>query len=214
MLAELVATLRAAGAEIVDPVAVASLGRFGAAPGVVLSYEFKDGLDRYLAEPGRATPMKSLAEVIAFNEAHRDEEMPYFAQEIFLSSQARGPLTEKTYVEARETCVHLARAEGIDAAMDAAQLDALVMFTKGTATLTDVVNGEGGSGGSSSLAAVAGYPSVTVPATQTFGLPIGLSFVGRAWSEPRLLALAADFESRTHARRVPEFLPTADIDWK
>ena len=211
VLAELVAALRAAGAEVIDPVKIPTLGKFSAAQSEVLSFEFKDGINRYLAEPGRVTPMKSLADLIAFNEAHRTEEMPFFAQEIFLTAQAREPLTDKAYLEARTTCLQLSRTEGIDAAMEAGRLDALVMFTKGTATLTDLVNGEGGSGGSSSLAAVAGYPSVTVPAAQIFGLPVGLSFVGRAWSEAKLIALAADFESHTHARRAPEFLPTAVV---
>jgi amidase len=211
VLTEVVAALKAAGAEVIDPLKIATLGKFTAAQGDVLSFEFKDGLNRYLAEPGRVTPMKTLADLIAFNDAHRAEEMPFFAQEIFLASQARGPLTDKAYVEARTTCLQLARTEGIDAAMDENKLDALVYFTKGTATLTDLVNGEGGSGGSSSLAAVAGYPSVTVPAAQFYGLPVGLSFVGRAWSEPKLLALAADFEAHAKARREPQFLPTAAV---
>src|SRR5206468_244039 len=103
------------------------------------------------------------------------------------------------------------RAEGIDAALDADRLDALVMFTRGPATMLDLINGEASSGGSSSLAAVAGYPSVTVPAVYVFGMPVGLSFVGRAWSEPKLLALAADYESRTHVRRDPKFLATAEL---
>ncbi len=210
ILNTLVATLRAAGAEVVDPVPVASLAKLGAAPGTVLSYEFKDGLNRYLADPGRATPMKNLADLIAFNEAHRDEEMPYYAQELFTQAQARGPLTDQAYIDARATCVQLTRAEGIDGEMDKDKLDALVMFTRGTATLTDHINGEGSSGGSATLAAVAGYPSVTVPAAYVFGLPIGLSFVGRAWTEPKLLALAADFEAHTHVRHEPEFLPTAE----
>lgn len=211
ILNRLVEVLRAAGAEVIDPVAMPSLAKLGAAPGTVLSYEFKDGVNRYLAEPGRVTPMKSLTDLIAFNNARHDEEMPYFAQEIFLSSEARGPLTDKAYVEARESCLKLTRAEGIDGAMDENKLDALVMFTRGTAMLTDLINGEGGSGSSSTLAAVSGYPNVTVPAAEVYGLPVGLSFVGRAWSEPKLLALAADFESRTHARREPKFLPTVDF---
>ncbi len=211
MLAELVAALRAAGAEVVDPVAIPTLAKLAAVQGTVLSYEFKDGLNRYLATPGRVTPMKTLADLIAFNDAHRAEELPYFGQEIFATAQARGPLTDPAYLEARAACLQFTRTEGIDAAMDAGKLDALVMFTRGTATLTDAVNGEGGSGSSSSPAAVSGYPSVTVPAAHVFGLPIGLSFVGRAWSEPKLLALAADFEAHTHARRAPEFLATAAI---
>ena len=209
-LNQIIETLRAAGAEVVDQVSIPSLAKLGGAPGIVLSYEFKDGLNRYLAEPGRVTPMKNLADLIAFNDAHRDEELPYFGQELFTAAQARGPLTDKSYIDARETCLKLTRAEGIDAAMDENKLDALVYFTKGVATPTDPLNGEGGSGGSSTLAAVAGYPSVTVPAAMFFGLPTGLSFVGRPWSEPKLLALAADFEARTKVRRAPELLTTFD----
>lgn len=211
MLNSLVETLRAAGAEIVDPVAMPSLGKLGGAPGTVLSYEFKEGLNRYLAEPGRITTMKSLADLIAFNEAHRAEELAFFGQEYFTAAQARGPLTEQTYLDARAACVQLTRTEGIDAAMDANKLDALVMLTRGPALLTDLINGEGSTGISSTLAAVAGYPSVTVPAAQVFGLPVGLSFVGRAWSDAKLLALAADFEAHTRARREPKFLPTAEV---
>ena len=211
ILNSLVEALRAAGAEVVDPVAMPSLGKLGGATSTVLSFEFKDGFNRYLAEPGRVTPMKTLADVIAFNEAHRSAELVRFGQETFVTAQARGPLDDKAYLEARETCLRLTRTEGIDAAMDADKLDALVMLTKGTATPLDPINGEGGSGGSSTLAAVAGYPSVTVPAAQVFGLPVGLSFVGRAWSDARLLALAAAFEARTHARREPKFLPTVEV---
>ena len=211
ILAGLIEVLRAAGAEVVDPVKIPAIAKLGAVQGDVLSYEFKDGVNRYLAEPGRVTPMKSLDDLIAFNTAHRAEEMPYFAQEIFVTSQARGPLTDKAYIEARDACLKYSRTEGIDGTMDENKLDALVMFTKGTAMLTDVINGEGGSGSSSGLAAIAGYPSVTVPSALVYGLPIGFSFVGRAWSEPKLLALAADFESRTHARSEPKFLPTAEL---
>ncbi len=210
-LAALVATLRAAGAEVVDPVKLGSLGKFGSATGDVLSYEFKDGINRYLAEPGRVTPMKTLADLIAFNEAHRAEEMPFFGQEVFTSAQARGPLTDEAYLDAKATCLKLSRTEGLDAALEADKLDALVMFTRGVATLTDPLNGEGGSGSSSTMAAVAGYPSVTLPATQFFGLPVGVSFVGRPWSDAKLLALAADFEAATQARREPRFLPMAPL---
>ncbi|MCX6956012.1 MAG: amidase [Verrucomicrobia bacterium] len=204
----LVARLREAGAEVVDPAKVATLTRFGAPEGDLLSYEFKDGVNRYLAALGPTSPVKSLADVIAFNEQHRAREMPFFGQEDLIAAQARGPLTDRAYLEARETLLRLTRAEGIDATMDAEKLDALVMLTRGPAHLTDPVNGDSSSGGSASLAAVAGYPSVTVPAAQVFGLPVGLSWVGRAWSEARLLALAADFEARMQARREPQFLPT------
>ncbi|MBI5767752.1 MAG: amidase [Verrucomicrobia bacterium] len=208
---QLVTALRSAGAEVIDPVSIAALGKLGSSPSTVLSYEFKDGLDRYLGDPGRVTPIKSLAGAIAFNEAHRTEELTRFGQELFVNAQARGPLTDEAYREARATGHRLTRTEGIDAVMAAHQLDALVMLTRGAATPLDPLHGESSSGGSATLAAVAGYPSVTVPAAQVFGLPIGLSFVGRAWSEARLLALAADFEARTKARREPGFLPTLTL---
>ena len=170
VLARLVDVLRAAGAEVTDSVKIGSLGKFGSATGDVLSYEFKDGINRYLAEPGRVTPMKSLADLIAFNEAHRAEELALFGQEDFTAAQARGPLTDPAYLEARATCLRLARTEGLDAALDGGKFDALVMFTRGVATLTDPLNGEGGSGSSTTLAAVAGYPSITVPAENFFGV--------------------------------------------
>lgn len=208
---KIIGVLRSAGAAVTDHVKISSLGKFGGATYEVLSYEFKDGLNRYLAEPGRETPMKSLGDVIAFNDAHAAEEMAFFGQQDFLAAEKRGPLTEPAYLAARATCLRLARTEGLDAALDGGEFDALVMFTRGPATLTDHVLGEGGSGGSSTLAAVAGYPNVTVPATDLFGLPVGISFVGRAWSDARMLALAADFEAHARARRVPEFLPTARV---
>jgi amidase len=210
-LDRLIEILRAAGAEVTDHVKVASLGKFGGATYEVLSYEFKAGLNSYLAEPGRETPMKSLADVIAFNHAHAAEEMAFFGQQDFLAAQKRGGLDEAAYREARATCLRLARTEGLDAALDGGNFDALVMITRGPAALTDHVLGEGSAGGSSTLAAVAGYPNVTVPATDLLGLPVGLSFVGRAWSDARLLALAADFEAHAQARRPPEFLPTARV---
>lgn len=205
----IVEQLRAAGADVTDNVKIATLGKFGGATYDVLSYEFKDGLNRYLAEPGRVTPMKTLADIIAFNEAHAAEEMAFFGQQDFLAAEKRGPLTEKTYLDALATCRRLARAEGLDATVESGKFDALVMLTRGPAALTDHVLGEGSAGGSSTMAAVAGYPSVTVPATEVFGLPVGVLFVGRAWQDAQLLALAADFEAHTRARRAPEFRPTA-----
>ena len=210
MLDAVVAALREAGAEVVDNAKVATLTRFGGAEGELLSYEFKDGVNRYLATLRPEAPIKTLADVIAFNLEHRAQEMPYFGQEDLVTAQARGPLTDRAYLDARESLLRLTRAEGIDATMDSGKFDALVMLTRGPAGLTDPVNGDGSSGGSASLAAVAGYPSVTVPATYVFGLPIGVSFVGRAWSEAKVLALAADYETHTRARREPRFLPTVD----
>ena len=137
--------------------------------------------------------------------------MPYFGQELFVKSEARGPLTSKEYVEALEKNHRLARTQGIDAVMDKFRLDALVAPTGGPAWTTDLVNGDHGAGGSSDAAAVAGYPNISVPTGFIFGLPVGISFFGRAWSEPTLIKLAYAFELATHQRRPPRFLPTADL---
>lgn len=208
---KIVAALRAAGAEVEGNVKIASLGKFGSATSDLLSFEFKHDLNAYLAEPGRVAPVRTLDDVIAFNQAHAAEVMPFFGQERMTDAQGRGPLTGQDYLDARAACLRLARTEGLDAALDGGNFDALVMFTRGPAALIDHVLGEGSAGSSSTLAAVAGYPSVTVPATQMFGLPVGLSFVGRAWSDARLLALAADFEAHTKARLTPRFLPSAEV---
>ncbi len=208
LLAKATAQLREAGAELVDLSNYAGLVELGDYQADVLSYEFNQGINAYLASLGAASPMKSLADLIAFNEEHRAEEMPFMGQELFLRAHARGGLDEPVYREARAACLRLARTEGIDAMMAQHKLVAIVVITAGPAWTRDPVNGNLGSGGSAGLAAIAGYPSITVPATQVFGLPVGLSFVGRAWSEAKLLALAADFERVTQARTEPLFQPT------
>jgi amidase len=153
----------------------------------------------------------SLKEVIAFNERFREKEMPYFGQEFFLKAEAKGPLTTKEYRDALETNLRLMRAEGIDATMDKFKLDALVGPSGGPAWLIDLVNGDSDLGGSAGAAAIAGYPSISVPAGFVFGLPVGISFFGRAWSEPTLIKLAYSFEQATKIRKPPKFLPTADL---
>ena len=152
--------------------------------------------------------MHSLKEIIDFNERNKGEEMPYFAQDIFIKAEAKGPLTSKEYLDALEANHRLSRAEGIDALMDKFHLDAIMAPTAGPAWLTDLINGDHSGGGSSSAAAVAGYPDITVPAGYISGMPVGVSFFGRAWSEPGLLKIAYGFEQATKVRKAPRFLPT------
>jgi amidase len=175
---------------------------------LVLQYEFKTDLNKYLAGLGPSTPVKTLLDIIEFNERNRDKEMPFFGQEVFVKAQGRGPLTDKAYVDALEKNHKLARNEGIDAVMNEHKLDAIVSPTTGPAQRTDLVYGDRDSGGCTTPAAVAGYPHITVPAGDVFGLPVGLSFFGRAYSEPMLLKYAFAFEQATKARKAPRFLPT------
>ena len=200
--------MKTAGATIVDPADLPTHNKFGGAEGDILNYEFKTDLNAYLATLGPNAPVKSISDVIAFNNAHAHRVLPYFGQEEFLEAEQRGPLTEEKYLKALETAKRLAGAEGIDAVMDKYQLDALIAPTAGPAHVTDYIHGDRDTGGSSSPAAVAGYPNITVPAGFVHELPIGLSFFGRAWSEPVLLKLAYAFEQLTRARKPPRFLPT------
>jgi len=211
LMEEALAALRTAGAELIDPVEVPNASAYGEAENIVLQYEFKAGLNGYLAALGPGAPVKSLEEVIAFNEAHRDRSMPYFGQDTLIKSQARGPLTTGEYQKALKRCRELSRSKGIDAVMTKQRLDALIAPSGGPAWTTDLVNGDHFTGGNTTAAAVAGYPSVTVPAGYLFGLPVGLSFIGAAFTEARLIRLAYAFEKATHARRPPRFLPTAEL---
>ena len=203
--------LKAGGAVLVDPADIETIGKFDDTENTVLLYELKADMSAYLARLGPDAPVHSLKEIIEFNEKHRSTEMPYFAQETFLKAEAKGPLTSKEYLDALDADIRLSRKEGIDAVMDKFNLDALVAPTDGPAWLTDLIDGDHYIGGSSTAAAVAGYPSVTVPAGFVFGLPVGISFFGRAWSEATLIRLAYAYEQATHHRRPPQFLPTADL---
>jgi len=199
------------GATVVDPADIGTIGKFDDAEFTVFLYELKADLNKYLSRLGPGAPVHSLAEIIEFNERNRQTEMPYFGQETFLKSEAKGPLTTKEYLDAYTSCRVLARKEGIDAVMARHKLDALVAPTDSPAWMTDLINGDHYVGGSSTAAAVAGYPSITVPAGFAFGLPIGISFFGRAWSEAVLIRLAYAFEQTTKLRRQPGFLSTADL---
>ncbi len=155
--------------------------------------------------------MKSLSDLIAFNEANREKEMKYFAQDFFEAAQKRGPLTEYAYLEARAKCLRLARTEGIDSVMDEHQLDAILAPTIGPACPIDLVNGDHWLGGSTDHSAISGYPSISVPGATIQGLPVGLTFIGRNWSEPTLIKLAYSFEQKTKVRKPPKFLTTLGL---
>jgi len=199
------------GAIIVDPAEIETLKQWDKAEFDVLLYEFKADLNAYLASLGPKAPVHSLKEIIDFNERHAREEMPYFGQDIFLKAEAKGPLSNTEYQKALATCHTLTREKGIDATMDKYKLDALFAPTGAPAWTTDLINGDHETGGSSGPAAIAGYPHVTVPAGYVFGLPVGISFFGRAWTEPTLIKLAYAFEQATKFRNKPRFLATADL---
>jgi amidase len=196
------------GATIIDPADIETLGKFDESELLVFMYELKADLNAYLASLSPNAPVKTLKEIIDFNERNRQKEMPYFGQDLFVKAESKGPLTEKAYLDALEKNHQLARTEGIDATMDKYRLDAIVAPTGGPAWLTDLVNGDHVAGGSSNAAAVAGYPNINVTAGFISGLPVGISFFGRAWSEPTLIRLAYAFEQTTKARQTPRFLPT------
>jgi amidase len=200
--------MRRRGAIVVDPAEIPTHGRLGESEFDLLLYEFKAGLNAYLSDLGPKAPVHSLAEVIEFNLRNQERELRFAGQETLIKAQSKGPLTEKAYLDAVAKGHRLSRDEGIDAVMSEFRLDALVAPTAGPAAKTDLVHGDRGVGGSSSPAAIAGYPSVTVPAGEAFGLPVGISFFGRAWTEAVLVKIAFGFEQATRARRVPRFPPT------
>lgn len=211
IMEEALVAMKDAGAVIVDPANIETKGDMGEAEWDVLLYEFKHDLNAYLAGRGEGSPMKSLADLIAFNNEHADRVMPYFQQEIFELAEKKGPLAEAAYVKALAHCRLKSRDEGIDATLRKYKLDAIVTPTGGPAWKTDRVTGDHFLGGSSEPAAVAGYPSVTVPAGFVFGLPVGISFTGTAWQEAKLVRIAYAFEQATRIRKAPGFVPTLDL---
>jgi amidase len=206
LMEEALGVMKRQGATLVDPADIETLGKFDDSELLVFLYELKADLNSYLARLGPSAPVHTLKAIIEFNDRNRQKEMPYFGQDLFVKAEAKGPLTEKSYLDALAKNHQLARTEGIDAIMDKHHLDALVAPTGGPAWLTDLVNGDHSAGGSSNAAAVAGYPSINVTAGAIFGLPVGISFFGRAWSEPTLIKLAYSFEQATKARQAPRFL--------
>jgi amidase len=209
-----IADMKAQGAVIVDPANIPTLGKFDDSEFDVLLYEFKADLNAYLASRGQSAAVHSLADLIAFNTGRQGEELRYFGQEILVMAGKKGPLSEPKYKSELARNHLLARTQGIDAVMTKYRLDALVAPTGGPAWLIDLVNGDGGTAtapGPSTVTSVAGYPHITVPMGYVGGLPVGISFFGRAWSEPTLIKLAYSYEQATKHRRPPAFVPTANL---
>ncbi|MCA1592091.1 MAG: amidase [Acidobacteria bacterium] len=212
LMSDAIEVMKRQGAIIVDPADIPTAGKFDDSEFEVLLYEFKADLNAYLAGLGAGAHARTLKDLIEFNERNKDREMPYFGQEIFIKAEAKGPLTDKAYKLALAKNQRLSRTEGIDAVMLKNKLDALVAPTGGPPWPTDLLNGDHFTGGYSTPSAVAGYPHITVPAGYVHGMPVGLSFFGRAWTEPVLIKLAYAYEQATRLRRPPKFPATADLN--
>jgi len=206
---EALAAMETEGAILVDPTDLDASAWRDPLSLTLLEYEFKADLNAYFASLGPDAPVKSLADVIEFNERNADREMPYFGQQRLIASQARGPLTDPEYLDAKRTIQRANREDGIDRIMDEHNLDAIVAPTRDLPWPTDHIKGDRLDGGSSAgPAAIAGYPDITVPMGFVSGLPTGVSFFGRAWSEPTLIRIAGAYEQTTQERRAPTFAQT------
>jgi amidase len=212
LMEQAIHAMASAGAVIVDPAELATRNRMGGPSDLVLHYEFKADIAAYLEAAGRPNGMGSLEDLIAFNKANADREMPFFGQEIFEECEPLGGLDSLEYLLAKDTAHRLARDEGIDALMDEYSLDAIVAPSTRPAWMIDLVNRDLGSNGAASPAAIAGYPSITVPNGYVFGLPVGVLFFGGAWSEGTLLRIAYAYEQATKHRRAAHLLPTLDLE--
>ncbi|MFM8392441.1 MAG: amidase, partial [Acidobacteriota bacterium] len=206
LLEEALAVMKGLGAVLIDPVHEPTKGRYDAAELEVLLYEFKDGLNAYLRTISPSIGMKTIDDVIRFNEQNREREMPWFGQETMISAAGKGSLTSPEYLRALAKCRTLSRRYGIDAMLRKDRLDAIIAPTGGPAWKTDRLNGDHFSGGFSTAAAVAGYPHITVPAGYIEGVPVGLSIFAGPWMEGRLLRYAAAFEQATRHRKAPQYL--------
>lgn len=211
LMADALDVMKREGAVIVDPADIPTHGKFDAPEFEVLLFEFKADLNKYLASLAPGDHPRTLKDLIDFNERNRDREMPYFGQELFTKAEAKGPLTDPAYRKALSSSKLLSQAQGIDAVMLKHRLDAIVAPTGGPAWTTDLVNGDHFTGGSSTPAAVAGYPNVQVPAGYVYGLPVGISFFGRAFTEGILIRLAYAYEQATKHRQPPRLLPEANL---
>ena len=212
LMGDAIDAIKQAGATVIDPVEIATISQLGASEIIVLLFELKADLNRYLAERGLKDGPRTLADLIKFNDVNRATEMAYFGQDQFLAAQEKGPLTTKSYLDALTKNHTLAREQGIDAITKKFKLDALIAPTRGPAWLTDLINGDRSSGSCTTLPAVAGYPHITVPAGYVHGLPVGISFFGTAYSEPKLISLAYAFEQITKFRHAPKFLRATDLN--
>src|SRR5256714_6305150 len=211
LMAEAIDLMKREGATVVDPADLATHGKIDAPEFDVLLFEFKTDLNKYLASLPPGDHPRTLKDLIDFNDKNKDREMPFFGQELFTKAEAKGPLTDPAYIKALKTSKSLSQAQGLDAVIRKNNLDAIIAPTGGPAWTTDLLNGDHFTGGSSTPAAVAGYPNVQVPAGYVYGLPVGISFYGRAFTEPKLLRIAYAYDQATRHRQPPRLLPAADL---